>query len=400
MVKKIKSDLKYVKIKDILDILILILVLIPSLIYKLYLKIANKKIWLICEAKDTARDNGYHLFKYIRTNYPKDKVYYAINKKSLDYQKVKEYRNIIQFRSLKHWIYYLCASLNISTQKYGNPSPAIFYFIHVCLGKLNNRIFLQHGITKDDATWLYYEKTKFKLFICGAKKEYEFIKEKFNYPENNLVYLGFSRFDNLYDNEVNKKQILIMPTWRTWLGRETNFSNKKQEFKNSEYLKKWNSLLKNKELVKYIEKNNITIYFYPHMNMHAFIKEFKVISRNIKIVSKDYDIQKLLKESALLVTDYSSVYMDFAYMTKPIIYYQFDSKKYRENQLQEGYFKYSKNAFGKILIDEEDVVNKIIGYIKMDYKIESIYKKRMNEFFELKDQKNSERIYEYLKNMR
>lgn len=399
MIKKIKSDLKYIKIKDIIDVLILILVLIPSLIYKLYLKITNKKIWLICETKDTARDNGYHLFKYIRINYPNDNVYYAIDKKSLDYNNVKKYENIIQFRSLKHWIYYLCADLNISTQKYGNPSPVIFYALHVSFGKLNNRIFLQHGITKDDATWLYYNKTKFKLFICGAKKEYEYIKEKFNYPTNNLVYLGFSRFDNLHNNEMNNKQILIMPTWRVWLGRKTNFLDKKQEFINSEYYKKWNSLLKNKELIKYIEKENIKIYFYPHMNMHTFIKDFKAISRNIKIVSKDYDIQKLLKESALLITDYSSVYMDFAYMNKPIIYYQFDSKKYRESQLQEGYFRYNKDAFGKILIDEDDVVNRIIGYNKMNYKVEPIYLKRMNEFFELKDQKNSERIYNYLKNI-
>ena len=135
------------------------------------------------------------------------------------------------------------------------------------------------------------------------------------------------------------------------------------------------------------------------MNMHAFIGDFKVNSSNINIISKEYDIQKLLKESALLVTDYSSVYMDFAYMNKPIIYYQFDSSKYRENQLQEGYFKYNKDAFGKILIDEDDVVNRIIGYNKMNYKIEPIYQKRMDEFFELKDQNNNKRIYNYLKNI-
>ena len=395
----IKNNLKYIKLQDILDVVIFLLVLIPALIYKIYLKIKGKKIWLICEAKDTARDNGYHLFKYIRINYPKDSVYYVIDKKALDYKAVEPYGNIIQFHSFKHWIYYLCASLNISTQKYGNPSPALFYVLHVWFGKLNNRIFLQHGITKDDATWLYYDKTKFKLFICGAKKEYEYVKEKFNYPNNHVAYLGFSRFDNLYNNKVDDKQILIMPTWRNWLGRQTNFLNQKEEFIQSEYFKKWSSLLNNKELIQYIEEENITIYFYPHMNMHEFIKDFKVNSNNIKIVSKEYDIQTLLKESSLLITDYSSVYMDFAYMNKPIIYYQFDSEEYRKHQLQEGYFSYAKNAFGKILIDEQDVVNRIIGYIKMNYKIEKIYKKRMDEFFELKDQKNNERIYNYLKNI-
>ena len=33
----------------------------------------------------------------------------------------------------------------------------------------------------------------------------------------------------------------------------------------------------------------------------------------------------------------------------------------------------------------------------INYKIENIYQKRINQFFELKDQNNSKRIYEYLK---
>ena len=77
--------------------------------------------------------------------------------------------------------------------------------------------------------------------------------------------------------------------------------------------------------------------------MQKFGTVFCSKSHHIKIADeKGYDVQKLLMKAALLVTDYSSVSMDFAYMNKPIIYYQFDSSKYRENQLQEGYFKYNK----------------------------------------------------------
>ena len=39
-----------------------------------------KNIWLIGEMDNTAQDNGYHLFKYIRSNYPDIKCYYMINK--------------------------------------------------------------------------------------------------------------------------------------------------------------------------------------------------------------------------------------------------------------------------------------------------------------------------------
>lgn len=392
--KQLQFKLKILKMKDVFAIFIFLLMIIPSLMFKLALKIKNKKVWLICDDGMTARDNGYYLFKYIKENNLNDNVYYVISKDSKDLDKVKKYGNIIYFKSLKHWLYYMSCNKNIISQKSGNPNSAIFYVLHVYLNLYNNRIFLQHGITKDDAKWLYYKNTKFKLFVCGAKKEYEYIKNNFGYKDKNIKYLGFSRFDNLHDNVVNNKQILIMPTWRNWLGRDFNKLNRINSFKETEYYKKWNSLINNENLINFIEKNNIQILFYPHINMQKYINDFNTKSKNIQILNIDYDIQKVLKESALLITDYSSVYMDFAYMSKPIIYYQFDYDEYRKKQYQEGYFKYSKDAFGKILTDEEDLVNKIIGYVNMNYRIEKIYKNRIDNFFELKDTNNCKRIYE------
>ena len=62
--------------------------------------------------------------------------------------------------------------------------------------------------------------------------------------------------------------------------------------------------------------------------MQRFLDEFTTCSERIIIADwKKYDVQGLLKESALLITDLSSVFMDFAYMRKPMIYYQFDMGK-------------------------------------------------------------------------
>ncbi|MCI9084587.1 MAG: teichoic acid biosynthesis protein B [Bacilli bacterium] len=398
MLKKFKNSLKYIKLTDILSIFTFIIILIPSLIYKIYLKILNKKLYLICEDKNEACDNGYHLFKYIRTKYPLDNVYYAINTKSNDYQKIKKYGNIINFNSLKHWIYYLCATKNISTHKYGNPCPPLFYVLHVYLNLFNNRVFLQHGITMNDSKWLYYKNTKFSTIICAAKLEYEYIKEKFGYPKQNVKYLGFPRFDNLDKSRTNNKQIVIMPTWRNWLGRETNNLNTKTNFLNTDYYKKFNSLLNNKTLISFLEKEKITLYFFPHRNMQKFINLFDSPSNNIKIVtSKEFDIQDLIIESALMITDYSSVSLDFAYMKKPVLYYQFDNKEFRKKQLQEGYFSYENNGFGKIYEDEHELISEIIKIYNNNYKLENNYLKRINNFFELNDKKNSERVYNMIK---
>ena len=392
--KKIKDNLKYIKLKDILAVFIFIIMIIPALIFKVYNKMRGKKLLLVTEDGYTARDNGYHFYKYIRTQHPDDYCFYVVDKKSEGYDKVKEFGNIIQYRSLRHWLYYLAASYNISNHKEGNPNAPVFYVVHVMLGLFNNRVFLQHGITKDDAEWLYYKNCKFKYFICGAKREYEFITENFGYPKGNVIYTGFARFDNLYNNNVDKNQILVMPTWRNWLGRITNSLGEKLVFEETDFYKNWNGLLNDKKFVEYIEKNNLKVLFYPHIQMQKFIEKFSIKSKNIEILTLKTDIQKVLKESALMITDYSSVYMDFAYMGKPVLYFQFDYKEYREKQYKNGYYDYKRDGFGPVCDSIYELTNEFIQ-IK-DNGLDKKYIKRMNDFFELKDQNNCKRIYNLL----
>lgn len=392
--KKLLKRLRYFKIQDLSAPFIFMFMLMPSLIFRIVNKMKKRRLWLICEDGYTARDNGYHLFNYVRNEHPNDYCFYVIDKKSDDYDKVKNLGNIIQFKSLKHWLYYLAAEYNISNHKHGNPCQSFFFLIHVVFRLYYNRVFLQHGITINDSPWIYFKNTRFRYFICGAKKEYEYIKEKFGYPDKNVIYTGFSRFDNLYHNKANEKQILIMPTWRNWLGGNYVTDN---DFLKTDYFKKWNSVLNNKNLVSFIEKENYFIYFYPHQHTQKFLHLFNTSSKNIKIVdNKEKDIQDLLKESKILITDYSSVFMDFAYMNKPVILYQFDYDEYRKKQLQQGYFDYKEDGFGPVVVEEKELVDNLISVIKNG--LENKYVQKNNNFFEKKDQKNSERVYDILIN--
>ena len=48
--------------------------------------------------------------------------------------------------------------------------------------------------------------------------------------------------------------------------------------------------------------------------MQRYISAFKGFDNTIEIANwKEFDVQELLKESALLITDYSSVYFDMIY---------------------------------------------------------------------------------------
>ena len=390
---KIVDSLKYIMPKDLFAPLIFLFAFIPALVYKTYLAIKKKPLWLVCENGDTARDNGYYFYRYMVREHPEINCRYVIRKRSDDYKNVAKLgREPIQAFGVKHYIMYLAAKWNISNHKSGNPNQILFYILHVSLRLLNNRVFLQHGITKDYVSFVNYKNARFKYFITGVQREFDYVNKEFGYPKGSVVLTGFPRFDTLIDNSKGNNQILIMPTWRNWLGRETNALYKNNKFEETEFFKNWNGLINSDRFIEWLKKNKATAIFYPHINMQKYISHFKSKSDSIAIADPSEDIQKLLRESSLMITDYSSVYMDFAYMRKPVIYYQFDYEEYRKKHLQQGYFSYEKDGFGPIFHKTEDVIKAINAASSERTK----YLKRCEAFFPVNDFRNCERVFNVL----
>lgn len=396
----LREKLERVKIKDILAIGTFFCA-IPSAIL---LKKKRPDMWLICEDYNEARDNGFWLYRYIRKEHPEQDVVYAINQKSVDYNRVKDLGEVIQYGSFRHWVYYLAASKNISSQKGGKPNAAVCYFLEVYGFLKNTRVFLQHGVICNDMPWCYYENTKMRLFVCGAKKEYDFVKETYGYPKGYVKYLGLTRFDGLHDFKIKRNQILVMPSWREWIATPTSKSKELDtdvsNFVSTDYYKHWNAVLNSEKISRVLEEYNLKIIFYPHRNMQKYLKEFQTGSENIIIADwKKYDVQELLKESALLITDLSSIFMDFAYMRKPMIYYQFDMDKFRKGQYQKGYFDYKRDGFGPVCEDLQSLEKEILKMAQQNLKNEEVYLQREIEFFPLWDKENCKRNYEAIKTL-
>lgn len=389
--KRFMSKLRLVKVRDIFSFFKFLIMLPCAMIYKL----SHKDIWLICESKQEARDNGYALFSYLCKNRKDINAVYAIDMKSVDYLKVAKLGKVIKYGSLKHWLYYLSAKYNISSQKDGKPNAAVCYLLEIYGFIKNMRIFLQHGITISKAEWLFYENTKMRFFICGGQPEYEAIKKDFNYPTDHVALLGFCRFDALYDIKVNNKQVLVMPSWREWL--DINTQARKElgydgNFLHSKYFQYWDAFLKSERLANILEEYDLELIFYPHRNMQKYLSKFGSESKRIVLADwEHYDVQTLLKESALLITDYSSVFMDFSYMYKPIQYYQFDLVDFRKGQYAQGYFSYEDDGFGEVSFKLENVLDVFERNCSNKMKLSKEYKQRIDAFFPLHDQKNCER---------
>ncbi len=352
----------------------------------------HRKIWIVSEYGYEARDNGYSFFKYMRGNHREVNCYYAIDFKSSDYPKIKELGNAIKFGSFKHLLYF-CAARYIISSKTQGFCPS--YYLTLLRKKMHlwgKYVFLQHGITKDDQKFLYKKPSKIDLFICGAKPEYEDIKAHYGYKENEVAYTGFARFDD-YFGLTAKKQILVMPTWRRY-AENVNFVD-------TEYYKTWYSFVNSSVLNDLLKQHNVLLNFYLHPQFKEHLPLFNTKCSNIKIIPFDNsDLQVLIRESMMFITDFSSLAFDFGYMKRPVIYYQYDEKEYFEKHYIKGYFDYRRDGFGSVVNTFDELMDSIRDCFGNNFIIKEKYGMNQKEFFPLYDDKNSERIYNAIKNLK
>ena len=390
MDKSILEKLLTIKWKDICSVFLFLVALPISIFYKR----RRKHLWLLCEYGPEARDNAYYLYKYLREEHPEVDAVYALNKGSIDMKRVTSIGEVVYYGTLKHWIYYLSAEVNISSQKGGKPNAAVCYVLEVLLGILKNtRVFLQHGIIKDDLPFLHYDKTKLSLFMCSTQKEYDFVNGTFGYPEGVVVLTGLCRYDNLRDISDGTK-IAIMPTWREWLynTHEMEAIEHTTDFTETQFYKMWAALIK--DLLTIYKNSELKIVVCLHRNMQQYNEYFQKISDELQIVNlENGDVIDVLKEAACLISDYSSVAIDFAYLQKPLAYYQADYEQFRRNHLPEGYFDYERDGFGRVCYKKEEVLNWLEGRIQQNFSQEEMYKKRVDNFFTFHDYHYCERNY-------
>ena len=110
------------------------------------------------------------------------------------------------------------------------------------------------------------------------------------------------------------------------------------------------------------------------------------------------DYQNEFVSSSLLVTDYSSVFFDFGFLKKPIVYCQFDKEEFFEgHSYSKGYFSYEDNGFGPVCYELDTTVDAIIREIENDCKNSEEYIKRIEDFYEYFDTKSCKRVYEAIR---
>ena len=236
------------------------------------------------------------------------------------------------------------------------------------------------------------------MFVTTTRPEYQSILNgNYFYTEREVVMTGLPRHDRLQNNP--QKVITIMPTWRSSLvsaiDGQTGQRTLLPGFKESIFYKMYNALFSDEAFLSRVEELGFRVQVLMHPNMDVTISEFE-ISDKINMLKYGTPYREIFTESDMIITDYSSVAFDFAYLRKPVIYYQPDREEFfsGSHTVARGYFDYDRDGFGEVCTDSEILKDTILSYLENGCILKETYKERINNTFPYADKNNCERVYQ------
>ncbi|MFP3153697.1 CDP-glycerol glycerophosphotransferase family protein [Lachnospiraceae bacterium ZAX-1] len=386
--KKTQYDDYRLKLKERLAVLRFILT---------YPWLRHKKIFLVYEKFcDMAQDNGFYFFKYCMEHHMEKQlnrsIFYVIDKHAADRGRLEPYqKNVIDFMSTRHLAYGLAARLLISSESKTHiyaktKGSALAPFI-----KRKKAVFLQHGVTglKKVPTFQKGKSGSSNLFIVCSEFEKNIVKHHLGYKDEEIAVTGFARWDVLKDGQNENREILIMPTWRSWLEHTSD-----ETFKKSSYYRNYMELLQSEQLKELLVKHDLELTFYIHPKFKEYMKNF-VVTNEERIHLTPFGQEPLngiMMRCKMLITDYSSVSWDVLYMKKPVVFFQFDYDGYMS---QSGsYMDLKTQLLGERVERVGSLLQVIEQYADNGFALREEYEKKQHDYFKYIDQDNSKRICE------
>jgi len=385
------SLLAKMSLQEIKAAFLLLLAWIPSR----FVKPRASQLWLICERKDNAEDNGWIFYQWLKRQHPEQAARFILDKHADNYDTCDP--TMIAWGSFKHYVYYLAAGKHVKSMITDPvPSPRVCDYYEAIFHKHVDIVYLKHGIAHNGSEYHSYAKLRARLFICGAKPEYDYFVANAGYPAGYVQYTGLARYDDLLAHRSDQHFILIIPTWRRYLKLFDNTPAQNEAlFANSRWYHAYLSLLNNQQFIDFATQHGYRIKFCLHAEFRAYSHLFAgKIAPEVELVGDDEKIHDLLMGMSLMITDYSSVLFDAAYMEKPVIFYHFDEQEYRQKHFSKGFYDYQRDAVGPIATTEQQLIQHLADlHSDGHFVLQPQYAEQVNRLFQYRDTNNCERIY-------
>ncbi len=228
---------------------------------------------------------------------------------------------------------------------------------------------------------------KLSFVVCSSESVADIYSEAFGISKYKVLPLGAPRtdcffkkvneqrlrdsFDRIYPECKGKRLILYAPTFRD------NPEDDKQ-------------LLDNLDITAFNERfgNDSRLLVRLHPQIHTSEKDLSGATD----VSNYHKLNDLIRICDIMITDYSSICMDFALLEKPLYFYAFDLDKYSSDRAF--YNDYESYVPGPVARDFQTLLNLI------NNNVSQTYTKRMLDFkfhnFGTPDGNSAKRVVDYI----
>ena len=365
------------------------------LYHKFFTKMSLKENWVICESffGKSYSDSPKYIYEYLCKNYPgKYRFIWVVNSRTeIPYHPTKVKRFSIRY------CYYLARSkynvFNVRQPEWMRKREGNVFLETWHGTPLKKLVFDQEEVMGASPLYKaqFYKQSRVWDYLVAANKfsseafrsAFLFDKEmlEFGYPRNDILHSPnrdeiAAEIKRKLRIPENKKTILYAPTWRDdeYYGRG--------EYK---FALKLDLHLLKKELGKDYVVLLRTHYFIADALDVTGLEDFAYN------VCKYDDISELYLISDLLITDYSSVFFDYANLKRPILFYTYDLDKYRD-MLRGFYMDIESEVPGPLLFTNEEVVEAIRNIDDISDQYQEKYRVFYERFCSLEDGHASENI--------
>jgi CDP-glycerol glycerophosphotransferase (TagB/SpsB family) len=315
------------KDRQIINLLVDPLKYIASFIDFLYPK-DNKTIVVGSNTGEYASGSPKALFEYIRENHPDYKVYYY-----LPYQENSGYRQMLKY-IIRFAPYFFRAKFLITSHPPSDFYPFFWSKRKVLINTwhgtpLKAMFFADSGDSKRNLKRIAQLSLKISAFMVSSRLEAALLTKCFLVNPGKFCYTGQPKNDNLFNGKVdptvfhgledvlkNNKAILYCPTYRR--DRETRFF----PFENFQV----------DELNRFLKENHLVILIRGHVYEKGPWSKYlgeRIIDFGF---NRCHDINSALPGIDILVTDYSSIYIDYFLLDRPCIFIPYDLDEYESGR--------------------------------------------------------------------
>ena len=365
------------------------------------LSVRKRPLWLFADRVNKADDNGRALFEYC-ASLPKTedspRMVFAIQKGAPEEEELRKVGEVIDILSLKYKAYFMLADFIISAYRTkAQRMPFSMNVLRRLKPEVNHAkfVYLRHGISYNDLSAdVGIAQVNARILCTSTPQEYESIfRLPYGYSRDEARLVGMPRYDRLYD--ASTKSIVMMPTWRrTMVTRTHAFEHEALAgFEDSTFCRTYRALFNDSRLRDACARLGYSLELMMHPNMVAQIKDFAP-GEHVRILPLSTRYRDVFASAGIVLTDYSSVAFDVAYLKKPVVYFQFDKDEFFGEQYVPGYFITERDGFGEVEYTVDAVVDRLIEYMENGAKMKPEYVARVERFFAFTDRNNCKRVHE------